>query len=337
MKRLLFAALLALAAGCGTGVPGLPGPTPTPSIAPSPLPSLWPLPASFGVQTHLWPYTKDPDTGQWRDGKVNTAELQAAYDGGFFVIRLPLLPSETPVDANGNYDFGPLVAEYYDILSTSHQPLFTIENPHSDADLLTDVAYAQQVAPLLENAWFELGNEPNTGTGPPGWYKPITAAQYWAGVKPIAAALHAGAPYAQISTGGTSGLVLDWQRGLIAAGAARSGLLTAFSAHPYGENPIEPGGVSGGSLAADLATFKALLPPSITIWQTEYSEDPWTVPDVQTWLTVEGQLNAPLFVVYELADDTVDGKLSPRGLLNEDLSHKWPDPYAAAQAILTTP
>ena len=321
--RLALLALTVLLAACNGGQPPPPPPTP--------LPHLWPGPTSFGAQSHDWPAIQN--------GKpvVDTAEMNAVAAGGFTVERVTLIPWETPTNPDGTWNFAAVDALYSDLLHRNLTPLFMPASPRSAADMGEITAYLVVAAGRYPKAMLELGNEPDSPVEwaafyPPNRANPITPAEYWGYAEQWAKAWASSQPSAQIATAGTSGVDLTWQQGLVAAGAANSGLISAFGVHPYAENIVEPPGVTGNNLGDDLTSLKAMLPANVSVWLTEYGEPNPPPADVTAWLTAAKALGVPVFSWYELKDGE-----GPYGLLNADLSRKAPDPYKAAQQFLLGP
>lgn len=328
-KVLALAALLAFA-GCSGAVP----PTPTPTMPPL----LWVAGTAFGTQTHQY------DLFKHGEQTPDTAELDAIHAAGFSVVRFTVNPEAYLQNGQGVWDLSPLSAFYADALARQIIPLFTLGSktlPGPAVDEMT--AFIKQAAPLYPDAVIELGNEPDQ------WG--ITAAQYWAEVQPWAQAWAAANPAAPIGTGGTSGIDLAWQKGLLDAGAFSPGTpLTALAIHPYGLCPYtgayctQPG-VSGDDLYANLSALKAMLPADTLVWLTEISENNPDGAFVSDWLDAVRAIQPSLFVYYDIRDSCQYGACPPQGngtlqttgLLNANMTHKNPDVYYTAQSILNPP
>jgi hypothetical protein len=276
------------------------------------------------VQSHQWAEVPSD---------VDTAELDAIQVGGFKSVRLTLIPWETPTNPDGSWNFAGVDALYAAVVQRGLTPIFMLANPRSEADDDQLTNYAFYAGARYPMAMVELGNEPNTSPAP-GWYKPVTAAQYWATVEPWAEAWRMSNPAALIATGGTSGISLSWQQALVTAGAADSGLISAFAVHPYGSIPFGQD-CTGCDLYANLAAVKAILPSTVSIWLTEWGEPNPVPADVANWLTACADIGCPVFSYYEIRDNKAYGQPQDFGLLNADLSRKAPDAYAAAQSFLT--
>ena len=244
---------------------------------------------------------------------------------------------EGRTNPDGTWNFAAVDALYSDLLHRNLTPLFMPASPRSAADMGEITAYLVVAAGRYPKAMLELGNEPDSPVEwaafyPPNRANPITPAEYWGYAEQWAKAWASSQPSAQIATAGTSGVDLTWQQGLVAAGAANSGLISAFGVHPYAENIVEPPGVTGNNLGDDLTSLKAMLPANVSVWLTEYGEPNPPPADVTAWLTAAKALGVPVFSWYELRDGE-----GPYGLLNADLSRKAPDPYKAAQQFLLGP
>jgi len=284
-----------------------------------------PAHTEYGAQSHVWPRIVDGKAA------VDTAELDAIAAAGFTIARVSMVPWWQRKRPDGSWNFLAWDALYKDLLDRGVTPLFMLANPRTPADVATIAAYCAAAAPRYPKALVELGNEPDSPSQWPAFYPPartqaLTPAEYWSYAKQWAQAWRSAQPGTLLATAGTSGVDLAWQRGLVAAGAASSGLVAAFGVHPYGEH-IGPG--NGPTFGEHMETLGRMLPQEVDIWVTEYGELNATPATVAAWLRAAADSAIPVFSWYELRDDP-----QPYGLLRADLSHKSPDPYAAAQAFL---
>jgi hypothetical protein len=318
-------ALVALLAGCNGVVPQ-PGPTPSPTA----FPRLWSGATLYATQSHQFPFIVKGKP------QIDSAELDAIAAAGFTAVRLTVVPAWTPRNRDQTFNFTGVDALYAACIARSLRPLFMAADPATASDVATMTEYLREAAPRYPSAYLELGNEPDT---PSQWHDgPITPAQYWADVKPWLQAWRSGEPKGSVATGATSGMNLPWQKALVAAIVAdlqATGYdgfadLAAFGAHPYGEWLIQPPGVVGGGFGDDMVALqKVVAPYGLTVWLTEYGLPNAQPSDVNAWLGAAQTMGVPLFSWYEIRDNA-----APYGLLKGDLSHKSPDPYAAAQAFL---
>ncbi len=219
-------------------------------------------------------------------------------------------------------------------------PLFVLQNPRTPDDVAPMVEFAKLAAQRYPRALLELGNEPDNPGQWPGFYPPhasqaLDAASYWAIERQCARAWREGNPHALISTGGTSGMDLRWQRELIAViradGAFADGTIDAVAVHPY-EEPIPTKRVRHGGIAHDLAALQALLPGRVAIWVTEYGLLDPQPRDVDAWFAEMEALDVPLFSWYEIQDDVLNGTTYHYGLVSVDGTPKAA--YDAAKAYL---
>jgi hypothetical protein len=313
-------------AGCGGGIPGGPQPSPSPSAAPS-FPALWPGPTTFAVDTHMAYNIKDctgPHPANCNyDPEGDDKLIAAIAQGGWKGAREQAVPWFVGPHG-GPWNFAPYDHIYGALEGNGITPLFLLANATSQnwtQDLADLKAFAAEGAVRWPLAVWELENEPDAMYG--SGNETAAAEKYWADVAPIAQAIKTANPSAYVITGGTQSVDLDWQQGLVDAGAFSSGLADADAVHTYGEYLVEPPGVSGGVLVPDLEALQALLPAGTPVWITEYGQDYPTpemllgTPSPQTprngWLPAIKSIGPAWWVLYEACDcPGDDGIMGPQ-------------------------
>jgi hypothetical protein len=291
----------------------------------APLPRLWPGPTTFAVQAHAR-----------RLGAQYFGRIAAA---GFDAVRVPLVPWWAQ-SRHGGWMFNDADAIYSWLVRHALTPLFVLQNPRTPDDFPMIADFAQKAASRYPLALLELGNEPDNPEQWPAFYPPrapaaLTPSAYWSIEKPFAKAWREGNPRARISTAGTSGMDLGWQRALIAAialdGAFADGTIGAVAVHPYDE-PLPPRLTRHHGIVGDLVSLKAMLPAGVGVWVTEYGLTEPQPRDVEGWMSTMSALGVPLFSWYEIQDDVLDGKTQRYGLVRLDGSLR--PAYETARSFL---
>lgn len=326
MRLLPLVAAIALLAGCDSPIPS-PVPTPAPTPVATSTPAIWNGPTLYGLQawTAAWP-------------AVSPTQLRAIASSRVKMVRLPIIPWNTPLNANKTWNFAALDALYAEDEALGLTPLFTVANPRSTADIGTTTAYLAIASGRYRDALLELGNEPDS-CAPTGWpaFCGQTAAQYAVYALKWAAAWKSGSPNAQIATGGTASLDVTWQKGLLAAKVLAPGSpITALAVHPYGEIVTPQPGVTGGNLGTDLGALKKLC--NCQIWLTEYGEPNPTPTYVVAYFSAVKAMHVPVASYFEGCDQAgAYGILDTSCSLKPIVPPATTDPYTALQTFFGTP
>jgi hypothetical protein len=271
----------------------------------------------------------------------NSRALDLARDAGFTVVRLDLLWVHSELTP-GVYNFQEFDG-FVDSLAARGMRLHLIldyTNPlypdvtdpnFSTVTIPAFAALARATAQHFagKNLSYEIWNEPNSAT----FWPPQAGASLFADLCDAAIkAVHAGDPNALVTTGGTSGIDVDFIKALIANGGVASA--DAIGVHPY-----RKGG--GESIGHDLVLLQNIVSSAMSlapaIWDTEWGYSSAWEGDGhgarertrQALLVTRELLSAwaigfPLIVYYDLNDGGSDATNSDDnfGLITTDNADK---------------